>query len=186
MENIFEDILEKDEKIKKIWRPNAPKFWTYWILTWLASSFWVAIVPIPFLWNNNSWVGVSTGFWIAFGVCLGIIAFLMFLCWMTGALWLNKRYYAYTETRVLIRGGIIGVDYKSLEFKSLTATVVRVSLLDKMVRKNTGSIQFGSAASPVLSIWSSGHSNQYVFAHVGDPYATLREIKEHINTKEAK
>jgi len=184
-DNIFADILEKDEKVLKIWRPNATKFWCFWSLIWFWSLVWFALIPIPMLFNENGWRGVNTGFWIALGVCIGVIVFGILIGWITGALWLNKRHYAYTETRILVRGGIIGVDYKSLEFKSLTATVVRVSLLDKLVRKNTGSIRFGSAASPVLSLWSS-HSNQYVFDHIEKPYDTLREIKEYMNDHKEK
>jgi len=186
MEQVFTDILEKDEKIIKVWRPNKCKFWWFWGLSWFACLFWIAIIPIPFLWDDGGWAGVNTAFWIILGVCAGVLLLGMLLFWITGALWLDKRYYAYTQTRVLIRGGIIGVDYKSLEFKSLTATVVKVSLLDKMVRKDTGSIKFGSAASPVLSIWSGSHSNQYMFEHVGAPYATLREIKEYMNDHKEK
>lgn len=184
MEEVFIDILEKDEKIVKVWRPNRAKFWWFWGFAWFWSLVWMAFIPFGLLFGDGGWHGVSTGFWIGLGVTLGVVVFCIIVAWILGALWLNKRYYAYTGSRILIRGGIIGVDYKSLEFKSLTATVVKVSLLDKLVRRNTGAIKFGSAASPVLSIWSGSHSNQYVFEHIEAPYATLREIKEFMNERQ--
>ena len=180
MEQMFADVMEKNEKIIKVWRPNAKKHWWFWTLIYLFSVIWLAIIPVVMLWDNEGWVGTHTAFWIALGVTLGVFLLTALIVYICGALWLKNRYYAYTDKRILIRGGIIGIDYKSLEFKSLTATVVKVSLLDKLVRRDTGTIKFGSPASPVLSIMS-GHSNQYMFSHIQAPYATMREIKEYMN-----
>jgi len=180
MEQMFEDVMEKGEKIIKIYRPNGCKFWSFVWLTYFISVIWLVFIPIGLLFNEDGWVGVGTAFWWGLGATLAAVVISMLITWLCGALWMKNRYCAYTDKRILVRGGIIGIDYKSLEFKSLTATVVKVSLLDKMVRKDTGTIKFGSPASPVLSMWGN-HSNQYMFNHIEKPYATLREIKEYIN-----
>ena len=180
-QQVFENILEKDEKIIKMWRPNKAKFWWFWMLTYIGSMIWVFAVPLVVGIED----GAGTGLWVALGATGGVFVFGWIVMWVAGALWLKNRYYAYTERRILIRGGIIGIDYKSLEYKSLNATVVKVSLLDKLVRRDTGTIKFGSPSSPVLSIWA-GHSNQYMFNHIEAPYATLREIKEYMNDLEEK
>jgi len=186
---MFDPVVEKNEKILKIYKPNGRKFWWCWNLTLFFSIFWLLFVPFGFLFNADGWAGVSgnRGFWISLWITLGVLVIYTLIWTLCGKLWMKNRYYAYTDKRILIRGGIIGIDYKSLEFKSLTATVVKVSLLDKLVRKDTGTIRFGSPSSPVLSMWSgAGHSNQYAFDHIQAPYATLKEIKELINTCEDK
>ena len=53
------------------------------------------------------------------------------------------------------------------------------SLIDKIVRKNTGSISFGSTASPIAYSQSSGAV--YKFNHVLKPYETCKEIKSFID-----
>jgi len=184
MEEVFNDILEKDEKILKVWKPNRGKFWWFWGLSTFVSVFWIPLIAIGFLFDGNGWIGFEWQFWLAFAITMGITLVCVLISIIAGKLWLKNRFYAYSGKRILIRGGIIGIDYKSLEFKSLTATVVKVSVLDKIVRRNTGTIKFGSPASPVLSMWSMGHSNQYMFNHIQKPYDTLREIKELINTTE--
>ena len=174
---MFKDILEKGEKVKQVWRPNKCKTWWEWMLILALCVIPLAIGPIIAKFDDEvSKRGFDITLWVTISVALAAIIITVICC----QLWLNKRYYAYTNKRILIRGGIIGVDYKSLEFKSLTATVAKVNLLDKLIRKNTGSIKFGSPASPVMSL-GSGHSNQFIFAHIVAPYVVLREIKEFIN-----
>jgi len=189
-EEMFEPVLEKNEKILKIYKPNKCKFAWFWFLTGFFSIIWIWVLP----WTagmlaedaaGNIIVEFGRRFWIVFWITLGVFLLYSLIWYICGRLWYKNRYYAYTSKRILIRAGIIGIDYKSLEFKSLTATVVKVSLLDKLVRKDTGTIRFGSPSSPVLSMWSgAGHSNQYSFCHIQKPYATLKEIKELINACE--
>ena len=176
MEQMFVDVLEKDEEIVRVFKPNKCKTAWWWFFMQLLGWLWVPLVSLA---------AIDSGyFWLVFGISVGVTVGGILVTSLLGVLWYRNRYFAYTNKRILIRGGIIGIDYKSLEFKSLTATVVVVSLLDKLIMKNTGSIRFGSAASPMLSIWS-GHSNQFMFQHIKDPYTVLREVKEYIGTREA-
>jgi len=61
---------------------------------------------------------------------------------------------------------------------------VNVNVLDKILKRNTGSIQFGSPSSPMASAASGYYFNPYIFKHILRPYDTLREIKECMDTKE--
>jgi len=183
-EEMFEPVLEKGEKVLKVYKPNKAKFMWFWWLTGLFSIVWIWVLPwTAGMLTEDGGVEFGRRFWIVFWVTVGITVGFLLIWWLCGHLWYKNRYYAYSDKRILIRAGIIGIDYKSLEFKSLTATIVKVSLLDKLVRKDTGTIRFGSPSSPVQSIFSS-HSNQYTFDHIKAPYATLKEIKELINTKD--
>ena len=148
MEEKFNDILEKDEKITKVFKPNKTKFWWSTNLLTIAS-----VIGIP-LWP---------------------------FVWLFARIYYKNRFYCYTNKRIIIRGGIIGVDYKSLEFKHLTATIVYVSPLDKIVRKNTGSIMFGSPSSPIGNPLEK--TNPYTFRHVEKPYDVMREMKESMEDK---
>jgi len=184
MEHMFKDVLKKGEVIVKIYKPDKVRFWWGWLLATFFSLVWILsgiIIPLGFPGG-----GTATQFLIATLVSVGVFAVSFALCVVAGVLWYKNRFHAFTDKRVLIRGGIIGIDYKSLDFKSLTATVVKVGVLDKILRRNTGSIKFGSAASPILSFSSStGHSNQYIFFHIVNPYQDLRDITEYMDQKAA-
>ena len=150
MEEKFNDILERDEKIVKVYKPNKKKFW------WSANLIiFVTIIGIPF--------------WIF------IYPFVR--------LYYKNVFYCYTSKRIIVRRGIFGIDYKSLEYRNLTATAVYVSLLDKLVKQNTGRIEFGSPSSP-LGMNINGQRNPYRFCDIERPYDVMREIKELIDVCE--
>ena len=180
-EEKFKDILEKDEKIVKMYKPDKCKFWVRYALLSLACwlcVFGALIGSIP----DEGKVFNPDLFWLLFIIASSIFVVGMPITALFGAIYYKNKFYAYTGKRIIIRGGIIGIDYKSLEFKALTATIVNVTLLDKIVGRNTGNIRFGSPSSPVGSVKTG--LNPYVFQHIVKPYETLREIKEFIDATE--
>lgn len=80
-------------------------------------------------------------------------------------------YYAYTNKRLIIRKGIFGNTYESLEYKDITSTSVNVGLFDK--KSKTGSLVF---VSP-----SSHHEHPMKFCAIQNPYEEMNNIKEYIN-----
>ena len=180
MEEKFTDVLEKGEKIVKVYKPNKCKFWTAFTL---SSIFYV------WIWAFTALLGAIPEEGKAFDPSLFRLLLIiscavfvggMLITMLFGAIYYKNRYYAYTGKRIIIRSGVIGIDFKSLEFKHLTATIVNVTFLDKIIGRNTGNLRFGSPSSPV----SAMYMNPYVFKHISKPYDTLREIKEIIDTCE--
>ena len=90
----------------------------------------------------------------------------------------DKTYYLVTDKRVIIRTGVFGIDFNALDISKISASSVTVSLLDKLHRKNTGTIQFGSSVENSV--------NAYMFTCVKEPYKVHKEIKEFINVSEKK
>jgi uncharacterized membrane protein YdbT with pleckstrin-like domain len=184
MEEKFNDIIEKDEKIVKAYKPNRKKFWWGIGIILFCSSIWAVallilslVLPEELSTDDD---GYSSKPLMIIVACIWIAAALISLVFIR--LYYKNKYYCYTDRRVIIRSGIFGVDYASLEFKSLTATMVQVSLLDKILRTGTGTIKFGSASSQITGGNSpyGGAANPYTFRHIEKPYEVMREIKEHI------
>ena len=92
-------------------------------------------------------------------------------------LWYNKTYYACTNKRIIIRTGVIGVDFKALDLQMIGAINVNVSWVDKIVGRNTGSLTFGSMSSPLNA---PANSHGYVFSYVKQPYEIYKHLKEMI------
>lgn len=171
MEKLFERILDDDEKIEKIVRPNKCKFFFSNLLLYgLFFGMFVITGVIGVLADgyNPIYILIPVGIWVV----------LMLFAWLFMAIYYKNLYYAYTNKRVIIRSGIFGVDFKSLDMAMIGAVNVYVSLFDKILKKDTGSIMFGSTASP---IGGQNGGAGYRFNHIVAPYETCKEIKTSID-----
>jgi fumarate reductase subunit D len=185
MKEKFSDIIEKGEEIIKVYKPNKKKF--TWVV--ILSCLGMMILPVVFIIlcfvlpadevAADAEENVAKLVFFIASCAVGLIVLIgILLC----VLYYKNKYYAYTTKRVIVRSGIFGIDYASLEFKSLTATVVSVSLLDKILGNKTGSIKFGSASSQISGgVYQASMMNPYIFRHIEKPYEVMREIKEYIN-----
>lgn len=174
MENLFEHILDDDEKIVKVFKPHKAKLFlsslilsTISLLTFLLVGIIAIVFPEDGYTVNYIYVLIPIGIFV---LVLGIIAILT-------AVYYKNLYYAYSNKRIIIRSGIFGVDYRSLDMSMIGAVNVSVSLLDKILKKNTGSLSFGSTASPVVN----SKSSSYNFSHITLPYETCKEVKSYID-----
>ncbi len=183
-------ILDDNEEVIKAYKPSKKRFVHITLIfstgfsALLASLFIVlgilGLVGIIDFINDNTGKPDPAGplFCLIFGS-----VFLVFL--LTNIIWYRmaykKAYYVLTNKRVIIRHGIIGADYKSLEYRYIDTINVKVNTLDKFVKPNTGTISFGSASSPIIN---SGENSKdvlakgYNFAAIENPYDAYKEIKE--------
>ena len=185
IEDDIKRILDNDEEVLKTYKPNKKRFV---LINFLFSGFIFNLIPIAI-------------FVIGLLGLLGVIAFttdagerdysapvVMMVIGSIGVLFLiiacigffvryNKTYYFVTNKRLVIRTGFIGADYKSLPISTVGMVDVRVDFLDKLVRKNTGTIVFGSASTPVVN----QQNMVFAFHHIDNPYETYKEIKEIIS-----
>lgn len=183
MEQKFDAIIEKGEEVLNIFKPDKLRFWSGWVIGMTITATVFMLLPLFSLFALFRGPDL---FWLIFGISLpsmgGLVVLCILISFTARKILYKNTFYAYSNKRIMIRAGIIGVDYKSLEFRSLNATIVWVGLLDKLMRRNTGDLKFGSPASPVLAVEGLHHTNQFLFRHVKKPYETMREIKEFMNT----
>lgn len=169
---LFDDVLEVGEVIQKGYKPNKAKFAFSRVITALLFVLAVGAIIIG-LWfdseivYNEKIVGTCVAGGALFSLTL-LVMWFSILCY-------KNTFYVYTNKRIIIRTGIFGVDYHSLDLKNIGASDVCVSFLDKIIRKNTGSIKFGSNSSPIANSY-------YNFANIEDPYQVYKEIKEYIQS----
>lgn len=172
----FNDIIESDEKIVQGYKPVKSKVFASNFLCWFVVLGLFMVVAMLILWLDST-VAMSEKI-IGTSIVGGIFVILFaFVLWFT-ILYYKNTYYVYTNKRIIIRTGIFGVDFHSLDIKNIGASDVTVSLLDKILRKNTGSIKFGSNSSPI----NGQNTLNYGFLHVKNPYQVHKEIKEYIKS----
>jgi hypothetical protein len=189
-EEIFNDVLDEGEKVAAVLTPNRKKYWAFfnWVYFWCLPSWFVPAIALMtaliFADKEVKNAGLSAGILIAAAIGIMVLAYL--IAFWLAKVTLKKRFYGYSNKRILIRCGIIGVDYKVLDYKLLGATTATVGLLDKIMGSKTGYLRFGSASSPIITASFGGQSlgGGFVFSHVDNPYELLREIKKTINQVE--
>lgn len=175
MEELFNNILDQDEKIIKVFKPHKGKL--YFSTLFCFGLMWLFLLSFSILGILFPEEGVNKDPILVL-IPIGVFVLFMLLTWLFTAIYYKNLYFAYSNKRVIIRSGIFGVDYRSLDMGMIGAVNVYVSLFDKIIHKNTGSISFGSTASPMIS--SKGGSS-YNFSHIVLPYETCKEIKFYID-----
>lgn len=169
---LFDDVIEADETIQKGFKPNKKKVFASFIIFDVIVAFFFSLTILG-MWLDGEIPQKEKiiGTCIVAGVVLLIVALTM---WFV-SLYYKNAYYVYTNKRIIVRTGVFGVDFHSLDIDNIGASNVCVSLLDKMVGKNTGSIRFGSNSSPITNSY-------YGFMNIENPYQVYKEIKGYIQT----
>ncbi|MCL2444558.1 hypothetical protein FWD07_00355 [Candidatus Saccharibacteria bacterium] len=180
----FDDILERDEKIIQTWKPDKVRFWFWHVVGYVVDMAILIFVMIGFVKWDWEWsiFRIDIAAWMIAVVAIVVLIIEIVL----RSLKYKNRLYGYSNKRILVRSGMIGIDYKTLDYKHLTATVVNVGVTDKLLRRNTGALRFGSPSSPIGGSTSSDETNPYNFRHIVAPYDVMREIKEYIDDQEKK
>jgi len=168
---MFNNILDQDEQIIKVFKPNKCKmYFSTLLLSVLSLLLFFIVACLYVMFPDEGVVGNPIYLLIPVGVYLLILL----IIWGLTAIAYKNLFYAYSNKRIIIRSGIFGVDFKSLDMSMIGAVNVYVSLLDKILNKNTGSLSFGSTASPMVYGKSA---SMYNFSHIVMPYETCKEIK---------
>ncbi len=175
MEESFSVILNKGEKIIECFKPKKIKMiLSVFLGVSLIVSFIVGMSMLArFIPDEQTGEVMPLWLFIALLAALGVVLALSLVLISVAY---NKRVYCITDQRVIIRCGVIGVDFRSLELKSIGAVDVSVGLLDKILRMNTGTIKFGSMSAPING------NVIYAFSHIVDPYGTYKRLKEIIES----
>ena len=148
--DLFECVLDEGEEVIVTYKP---------VRKVIRNDFFFWFLVIPLLWP------VLIFYWP--------IAFPIYRAWY------NKRVYACTDRRIIVRGGIVGVDYKFLDYKDIKASMVKVGIMDKISKTNTGTLEFGSVAAPLGATNASGtRVNPFIFWHIENPHDDHKMIKK--------
>ncbi len=191
MENkeLFAPILQEDEEIIKVLKPNKTR---YIYLSGLAFTL-LALIPIlvmaaPFgmLIDAFKEDSVPTPVVIELSIFGGFILLTLIAVWVGLNMSYKKTFYAYTNKRILIRRGVIGVDYATLDYEMIGGLMVNVGFLDRLMKgsDNPGTITFGSAASPVIYT-RNGRTAAYAFRNIDRPYEVYRDLKHMVDEYKA-
>lgn len=136
--NEIEDVLGIDEHI--LWREKPNKKSYIW-------SRVLVMLPFALIWlliDGGALVALfATGTFsdIGFLPTLGILVFMLFhmtpvWIWLGNIILGAKEHknieYAFTEKRIIVRSGIIGIDFKNIYYTDVQSVNLKVGLIDKL------------------------------------------------------
>lgn len=170
---LFANVLDTKEKVIKVMKPNKLKLFVYWYSASFWIAFWIAFCSVLPMLTSGAESGIIVP-WQYYMIPAGVILLQFILTGVLAAVYYRNNYFAYTNSRVLVRSGIIGIDYKSLDMRYIGAINVKVGFWDKVLQRETGTITFGSMSSPMPNSRGMG----YNFAHIEKPYELYKEMKE--------
>jgi hypothetical protein len=130
--------------------------------------------------------GAPTPLVIELSIFGGFILLTLIAVWVGLNMSYKKTFYAYTNKRILIRRGVIGVDYATLDYEMIGGLMVNVGFLDRLMKgsDNPGTITFGSSASPVIYT-RNGRTAAYAFRSIDHPYEVYRDLKHMVDEYKA-
>ena len=200
----LEKVLDKDEKV--FWE-GQPKFWPFVLgggsVAFIFGIIWMAfLVPffIPLIFAGTATSAMTINgvpikgmdsmaliMFVLFGGGCMLLPFLIIgLGMMFGVpvyqfLVYKNMYYAITNKRVIVQGGVVGRDFQFIDFDQITNAEVNVGFWDKLVGKNSGSILLSSAGTFVG--YSNRHGSNvaarpYTLSNIENPYEVFKLFKD--------
>jgi len=170
--NEISNILEQKEKVEWEGRPKASAYFAsnFITLTLIAGAI---ILAIWFSQYGRLWLIAVGGLWII----LIIITILRY----------NVIYYVITNKRIVFQKGIIGRDFKSLDYYQIQNVSASVGILGVVfktgnIRIFTGEIETVSGGTANNQTYST-RSKYDVMFNISNVYSILKNIQTHLSKR---
>ena len=158
-----------------VWLAISLFIGTMFLLTGEAESSQVMGTP-------NDFLGASSGLFFS---CMTVPFFFTFFLIGIGIVvipilsllsYKNTKYFITTK-RAILAGGLVGIDYKFIDFDEIKNISVEVGLIDKLIgRGNTGTISIFSGEYTQTSNQGPNSKNDF-FLGIENPYEVVRLLK---------
>ncbi len=161
--NEGESVLWQGKPNKKAYVLNKVLHMLPFAIIWLAFDLFFIIMLFKFNLPTGAKVGV-----FAF-ICLHLLPFWI---WLFNVLFASRRHkntrYVLTNQRILIRTGLIGIDFQSISYKDVDRVSLKVGIVDKILK--VGDLYFISSLR-----------GQNAFFDVDSPYEVYKIVQKIVN-----
>ena len=165
--NNVEDIIEKDEKILLRLKPNKTAY------VWSAVMGMLPFALIWLIFDLTAIIFICQVPTFPTGVLIFIIVFFAFhltpvWIWIgqivNATIGYKNIEYVFTSKRIIIRSGVIGIDFKTINYSDIEGVNLKVSFIDRMLK--------------VGDIYIQAVTQSSVLNDINNPYAVLSSIQK--------
>jgi hypothetical protein len=169
MEEISQ-ILDKNERVLWHGKPNFLPFVFGSLLISLFGLFFLLASLFAMVFGKMGlWGLLLPHFWVGVGLTFGGPIYSKMVYTYT--------HYAITSKRVIIKSGVIGRDFKTVDYDKITNVEVNVSIWDKLLAKSSGSILIFTAGT--VGYGRRGpYATPYRLSNVKNPYHVFKFFKK--------
>ncbi len=163
------NVLEPKEEV--LWN-SKPKYSAY-----MLSGIIGSIIA-------GGLVGVFCGMFsssVVIGIIAGIVVLAVVLVIVNMAY--NRTHYAITNKRVIFQSGIIGRDFKSIDYDRIQNASVNVGLIGVMFK--VGNIHVFTGEMETVNTGKTSHMRPKYdsFQYVPEPYNVLKVLQQHLSRR---
>lgn len=168
----LDKVLDPKEQV--FWE-GGPSFWPFVLqltvfalfgIPFMVAGGWVLLMGLL---SGNLLFFVMPHFWVGFGFVFGIPLYRILVHQHT--------YYAVTDKRVLIQTGLIGRDFKIVEYDQVTNAEVNVGIADKLFGNDTGSILISTPGTFAYGKHGARPA-PYSLSNITHPYEVFKFFKK--------
>lgn len=161
----LQKVLAPGEQV--LWE-GKPQFWPFIFSVIPLVIATIIFVPIFFASESSQGSGIDQG--LNNLLIVGLILMLGPGYFIYKILVYRFVSYVITDKRTIIQDGVIGRDFESIEHDAVVSTAVSVGLIDKLLGKNSGTVNIIHAGSPRIK----GTPRPSGLVSVTDPYAVYQ------------
>lgn len=168
-QNKVEDILEKDEKILQRLKPNAKVIRLEAIFKGLPLALLWLVFDATFIVMMVGTGAIEQAPWMI-AIIIGFFAIHLLPVWIYIANVVKKIggykniEYVFTDKRIIIRSGLVGIDFKSIYYTSLESVNLKVGLFDRLFK--------------VGDIYLKANTQTAVLEDIENPYVYLSKLQK--------
>ena len=169
--NEISQILEPKEKVIY---DSKPRYAPY-IIRAIFGTLIAVVVMGGFFWvflKSVMWVIVAGFIILILGIIISNLAY-------------ARTHYAITNKRVIVQSGIIGRDFKSIDYDRMQNVSVDVGILGVIFK--VGSVKIFTGEMESTGGKNAGLKPKYDrFVYINSPYQVLKELQTHLSTRKEK
>ena len=168
-QNTIEDILSEDEAILQRLKPNRKVLLLEalfkglpFVLLWVAfDSFFIIMMIVTGAFKENPYLII---FVVAF-FALHLLPLWMYIINIVKTMAGSKNIeYVFTNRRIIVRSGVIGIDFKTIYYTDVEGINCRVGIFDSMFK--------------VGDLYIKAHDQSAVLMNIETPYFFLEKLQK--------
>ena len=180
--NQIKSILEQDEKILHIIKPVKSKILLNLVFRYIKGLGWGLFLVAAMIISSFFQKGEEDVFdperiryviGISLAVAVGVVTLIFIGILINELLDYRNRFYAVTNQRFIIQYVTISVGHISLYTKSIITLSIDINIADKLLKKGTGSISFGTGSTKLR-----GSASDFRFDDIPDVYKNYKRFKK--------